>query len=106
MADQVRASHILLMYEGSERSTAKRSKEEALAQIEGIKTALEQGGDFESLAREHSDCPSGASGGDLGMFGKGQMVGAFESAAFGLSIGSTSGTVETPFGYHLIKRTG
>ena len=106
MADQVRASHILLMYKGSERSSATRAKEEALSQITAIKTELAAGGDFESLAQKHSDCPSGSGGGDLGMFGKGQMVGEFETAAFALPVGSVSDTVETPFGYHLIKRTG
>ncbi len=106
MADQVRASHILLMYKGSERSTATRAKEEALSQISQIKTDLASGGDFEALAKQHSDCPSASSGGDLGMFGKGQMVGEFETAAFALPVGQVSDTVETPFGYHLIKRTG
>lgn len=105
MADQVRASHILLMYKGSMRSTASRSKDEARKQIDGLKTQLDSGADFADLARKHSDCPSSADGGDLGMFGRGMMVGEFENAAFGLKVGATSGVVETPFGYHLIKRT-
>jgi len=106
MTDQVQASHILLMYEGSARSTATRSKEEALAQIEAISEEVAQGGDFGQLAAENSDCPSGRQGGDLGTFGRGQMVGAFEDAAFALEVGETSGVVETDFGYHLIQRTG
>jgi parvulin-like peptidyl-prolyl isomerase len=106
MSDQVRASHILLMYQGSQRSTATRSKDEALKGIQDIKQQVEQGGDFASLAKQHSDCPSGAQGGDLGAFGKGQMVPAFEKEAFGLEVGGTSDVVETPFGYHLIQRTG
>ncbi len=106
MADQVRASHILLMYEGSDRSTATRSKDEALAQIEALAKELEDGGEFDKLAADNSDCPSGAKGGDLGDFGRGQMVGAFEDTAFGLEVGATSGVIETSFGYHLIKRTG
>jgi parvulin-like peptidyl-prolyl isomerase len=106
MSDQVRASHILLMYQGSQRSTATRSKDEALQGIQDIKQQLEQGGDFAALARQHSDCPSGAEGGDLGSFGKGQMVPAFEKATFALEVGGTSDVVETPFGYHLIQRTG
>lgn len=106
MADQVSASHILLMYEGSERSTATRSKEAAAQQIAEITTQLDGGADFAELAREHSDCPSAQQGGDLGSFGRGMMVGAFEDAAFGLDAGGVSGVVETPFGYHVIKRTG
>lgn len=105
MTDQVRASHILLMYEGSARSTASRSKDEALTEIEALKTQIDDGGDFGALAREHSDCPSGAQGGDLGPFGRGMMVPAFEETAFGLDVGATSGIVETDFGYHLIQRT-
>ena len=106
MSSQVRASHILLMYQGSERSTATRSKEEAQKSIQALKQQLDQGGDFAALAKQHSDCPSGSQGGDLGAFGKGQMVPAFEQAAFGLEVGSTSDVIETPFGYHLIHRTG
>jgi len=106
MADQVRASHILLMYAGSERSTATRTKQQAADQIAQIKTQLDQGGDFADLAQRHSDCPFGKRGGDLGPFGRGQMVGAFEQAAFSLPVGGTSGVVETPFGYHVIRRTG
>jgi peptidyl-prolyl cis-trans isomerase C len=106
MASQVRASHILLMYAGSMRSSATRSKDEALSQIQGLKTQLDGGADFADLARAHSDCPSAKAGGDLGSFGKGQMVPEFEQAAFGLAVGAVSGVVETPFGYHLIQRTG
>jgi peptidyl-prolyl cis-trans isomerase C len=106
MSDQVRASHILLMYEGSMRSRATRSKDEAQTQMAEIKTQLDAGGDFAELARSHSDCPSGMQGGDLGAFGRGQMVGEFEEAAFGLEVGGTSDVIETPFGYHVIKRTG
>lgn len=106
MADQVNASHILLMYQGSMRSTATRSKDEAKQQIESIHQELGQGGDFAALAKTHSDCPSGQQGGDLGSFGRGQMVKEFEETAFGLDVGQTSGVVETPFGYHIISRTG
>jgi parvulin-like peptidyl-prolyl isomerase len=106
MADQISASHILLMYAGSARSSATRTKAEAQAQIDDIKQALDAGGDFGSLAGQHSDCPSGKQGGSLGAFGRGQMVKAFEDAAFGLDVGATSGVVETDFGFHLIQRTG
>ena len=105
MADQIRASHILLMYAGSQRSSATRTKAEAQAQIASIADQVAQGGDFGSMAKQHSDCPSKGRGGDLGNFPRGAMVPAFEDAAFGLPVGGTSGVIETPFGYHIIRRT-
>ncbi|WP_343562771.1 peptidylprolyl isomerase [Kiloniella sp. b19] len=102
---QVRASHILLMYAGSMRSTASRSKEEAQSLIEELKGRAAGGEDFGALAREFSDCPSGQEGGDLGHFGRGMMVPEFEEAAFSMNVGETSDVVETSFGYHLIHRT-
>ncbi len=105
MAGQVRASHILLMYEGSMRSTATRSKAAAESQIATHKAELDGGAEFAQLARDHSDCPSSSQGGDLGSFGRGAMIGAFEDTAFALEIGATSDVVETDFGYHIIHRT-
>lgn len=102
----VRASHILLMYKGSSRSSATRSKAEAEQQIQELERQLQGGADFAALAKAHSDCPSKSKGGDLGQFGRGQMVGPFEDATFAMQIGDVSGVVETDFGYHLIKRTG
>ncbi len=105
MTDQVRASHILLMYDGSMRSSATRSKDAAETQIAALKSELDGGAEFADVAREHSDCPSSSKGGDLGRFGRGMMIGAFEDTAFGLDVGATSGVVETDFGYHIIHRT-
>jgi peptidyl-prolyl cis-trans isomerase C len=105
MADSVGASHILLMYAGSSRSTATRSKDDALKEIQGYKQMMDDGIEFEALARANSDCPSGKDGGALGVFGKGQMVPEFEQAAFSMNVGDVSDVVETSFGYHLIKRT-
>ena len=59
--------------------------------------------EFEAAAKEFSTCPSGAQGGDLGEFGRGQMVPEFEQAAFEAEIGNVVGPVKTQFGYHLIK---
>ena len=87
---QVRASHILV-------------KDEATAK--SLKAEIEKGADFAKTAKKHSICPSGASGGDLGYFGKGQMVKAFEDAAFSLPVGVVSSPVKTEFGYHLIMVT-
>lgn len=106
MSDTVRASHILLMYQGSSRSTATRTKDQARQQIDQIKQQIDQGADFAALAGQHSDCPSGKQGGDLGPFGRGQMVKPFEDAAYGLPVGGTSDVIETDFGYHIIRRTG
>lgn len=105
MASQIRASHILLMYKGSSRSTATRSKAEALDGINALKSEISGGADFAELARANSDCPSGEDGGDLGKFPKGAMVPEFDTAAFALEPGQVSDVVETAFGYHLILRT-
>lgn len=106
MSDSIRASHILLMYSGSARSSANRSKEEAEKTIGELETQIKSGADFAELARANSDCPSASKGGDLAQFGRGQMVKPFEEAAFALAVGETSGVVETDFGFHLIHRTG
>ena len=103
---QVRASHILLMYAGSARSTATRSKAEAQSLIAELKAQVDGGGDYAALAKQHSDCPSGSGGGDLGAFGRGSMVKPFEEATFSMEVGDTSDVVETDFGYHIIQRTG
>jgi parvulin-like peptidyl-prolyl isomerase len=102
----LRASHILLMYKGSDRSSATRSKEDAAREIQAIKAQIDGGADFAALAKQHSDCPSKAKGGDLGSFAPGAMVKPFSDATMALPVGGTSGVVETQFGYHLIRRTG
>ena len=105
MADQVRASHILITHANAHRAQTQRTKEDALAEIEGLKADIDGGAEFADVARENSSCPSAAQGGDLGSFGRGAMVPAFEEAAFALGVGEVSGPVETDFGYHLIHRT-
>lgn len=64
---------------------------------------LKQGKDFEEIAKEKSLCPSGKKGGDLGWFGRGQMVKEFENAAFELKKGEFSKPVKTQFGFHIIE---
>ena len=74
-------------------------------EVQDLVKKLTAGESFESLAKDHSQCPSGKSGGSLGEFGRGMMVKPFEEAAFALEVGKVSDPVKTQFGYHLIKRT-
>jgi len=89
MVDKVHCAHILV-------KTEQEAKE--------ILGKLNRGENFSKLAMEKSLCPSGKKGGDLGTFGRGQMVREFELTAFGLQKGQISGIVKTQFGYHVIKR--
>ena len=103
--EQYNASHILIAYEGAERSKATRSKEEALALAKELAAkAKEDGADFAALAIKHSDGPSGVKGGDLGNFEFDKMVPEFSKATVDLEIGGVSDPVETGFGYHIILR--
>ncbi|MBI5046229.1 peptidylprolyl isomerase [Candidatus Micrarchaeota archaeon] len=88
---QVRASHILVNDEGTARK---------------VKAEIDSGASFAQMAKKWSTCPSKAQGGDLGFFGKGQMVKEFETAAFSLPVGIVSQPIKTEFGYHLIVVTG
>jgi peptidyl-prolyl cis-trans isomerase C len=100
--EQTRASHVLITVD--QKATPeekKKAKEKAAA----IKKRVAAGEDFAAVAKAESKCPSAAKGGDLGYFGKGQMVPAFEEAAFALKPGQISEVVETQFGYHIIKVT-
>jgi peptidyl-prolyl cis-trans isomerase C len=72
---------------------------------EALKADIDAGADFGALAQEHSQCPSGKRGGDLGEFGPGQMVREFDEVVFTAEIGKTQGPVKTQFGYHLIEVT-
>lgn len=76
---------------------------ETREQAEALKKEIEGGKKFADVAREHSLCPSGKKGGDLGEFGRGQMVPAFDKVVFGKPTIDVHGPVKTQFGYHLIK---
>lgn len=72
---------------------------------QSLKTEIEGGADFADLAKQHSSCPSGARGGDLGRFGPGQMVKEFDEVVFSADVGTVQGPVKTQFGYHLLEVT-
>ncbi len=100
--EKVRASHILC---GVDPKATDADKKKAKEKAEALLKEIKAGKDFAELAKNNSTCPSKAQGGDLGFFGKGQMVPAFENAAFALKPGEVSDVVETQFGYHIIKVT-
>lgn len=106
--EQIRASHILIMHRESRGAPPHitRSKEEARARAQEVLDKVRRGEDFAALARQYSDEPGAdRTGGDLNRFGRGVMVAPFEQAAFSLRVGEISDIVETPFGFHIIKRT-
>ena len=72
---------------------------------EQLKDQIADGADFSALAQEHSTCPSGQRGGDLGSFSPGQMVQEFDSVVFSAAVNEVQGPVKTQFGYHLIEVT-
>jgi len=102
--EQVRASHILL---NADANTPADEKAKIKKQLEQIMLEIKSGNiSFADAAKQHSQCPSAPSGGDLDYFGKDQMVKPFEDAAFATPKGEMSGIVETQFGYHIIQVTG
>lgn len=70
-----------------------------------LKQEIEKGGDFAQIAKEHSQCPSGQRGGELGTFGRGQMVKEFDEVVFSAEVNEVQGPVKTQFGYHLLEVT-
>ena len=72
---------------------------------EELKTKIADGENFADIAREHSTCPSGRKGGELGEFGPGQMVSEFDTVVFSAPINEVQGPVKTQFGYHLLEVT-
>ena len=70
-----------------------------------LKSEIEAGADFAALAAEHSQCPSGKQGGDLGEFSQGQMVPEFDEVVFKEEVAKVHGPVQTQFGFHLIEIT-
>ena len=101
--EAVHASHILI---GTDAGATPEAKAAAKQKAEDLLAKIKGGADFAELAKAESTCPSAQKGGDLGSFGRGQMVKPFEEVAFSLQDGEVSGVVETQFGYHIIKAQG
>lgn len=98
--ESVKARHILVATAAADEDNVRKEKRE---KAESIRKQLLEGADFAKLAASSSDCPSKESGGDLGTFNRGQMVKAFEDAAFSQKINEIGQVVETEFGYHIIQ---
>lgn len=101
--ETISARHILIAVDAADDAAKKKAKKE---KAEDLRQKLVKGGDFAKLAEENSDCPSKSKGGNLGEFPRGNMVPAFEQAAFSLKTNEISGVVETEFGYHIIQTIG
>ena len=78
---------------------------DTLEQCEDLKSKIQNGEDFAETAMEHSNCPSGLQGGDLGEFGPGQMVAEFDEVVFSGALNEVLGPVKTQFGFHLLEVT-
>ena len=101
--ERAQAQHILVT--PTDKSEAGRAA--ARKKLDEIRARVRSGAGFADEAAAHSDCPSGrSSGGSLGWFGRGMMVPAFDQAVFGMQVGDLSENIETPFGYHIIQKTG
>ena len=105
--EQVGARHILVAFKGSPAAQAGKpelTEEQAKAKAEELRKKIVGGASFEEVAKaESDDTGSGANGGALGEFGRGQMVPEFEKAAFEAKVGDITPVIRTQFGYHIIK---
>lgn len=105
--EKVKARHILVAFKGSPAAQPGKPEltdEQAKAKAEDLRKQIVAGAKFEDIAsKESDDTGSGARGGELGEFGRGQMVPEFEKAAFEAKVGELTPVVKTQFGYHLIK---
>ena len=86
-------------------ATARHILVDSEEQCQALKEEITGGADFADLAKEHSSCPSGSSGGDLGEFGPGMMVKEFDEVVFSADVNTIQGPVKTQFGYHLLEVT-
>lgn len=89
----------------AKRATARHLLVDTEAECLSLKEQIENGADFAELAKQHSNCPSGAQGGELGEFGPGMMVPEFDKVVFSAPVNTVQGPVQTQFGYHLLEVT-
>jgi peptidyl-prolyl cis-trans isomerase C len=106
--EQIKARHILIAFKGSpaaQKAKKELTDAEAKAKAEALRSEIVSGkAKFEDVAKKESDdSESGKNGGELGTFGRGQMVPEFEEAAFSAKIGDVTPVVKTQFGYHIIR---
>jgi len=87
------------------KASARHILVETEEQCEDLKSQIADGADFGEIARQHSKCPSGQQGGELGEFGPGMMVPEFDRVVFNEEVGVVHGPVKTQFGYHLLEVT-
>ena len=87
------------------KATARHILVETEQQCNELKEQILNGTEFSEIAKQHSKCPSGAQGGDLGEFGPGMMVKEFDEVVFSANINEVQGPVKTQFGYHLLEVT-
>ena len=87
------------------KATARHILVKTEEQCEQLKQEIAGGKDFAVAAKEHSSCPSGRNGGELGSFGPGQMVKEFDEVVFSAPLNEVQGPVQTQFGYHLLEVT-
>jgi NIMA-interacting peptidyl-prolyl cis-trans isomerase 1 len=105
--DTIAAQHVLVAYKGADKAPkgVTRTKAEARKRAEEVAAKAKGGADFSALVAEYSDDPAAKERqGSLGKFKREAMAKAFSDAAFALAVGESSGAVETPFGFHVIKR--
>ena len=89
------------MPQASARHILVDTEEQCLA----LKEEIQNGADFADIAKQHSTCPSGGQGGELGSFSQGQMVPEFDKVVFNDELNTVHGPVQTQFGYHLLEVT-
>ncbi|MBX3190526.1 MAG: peptidyl-prolyl cis-trans isomerase [Labilithrix sp.] len=105
--DAIAAQHVLVAYKGAERApkSVTRSKADAKKRAEEVAAKAKSGADFSALVEEYSDDPAAKERrGSLGKFTRDKMAKPFSDAAFALKVDEVSDPVETPFGFHVIKR--